>query len=609
MKETTEATNSHWAGGGVSRRSFIRVTAAGALAGAVGLPLLLDACGGTAAAPASSAAAPAGSAAPASSAAPSSAAASASASAAASSAPASAAASASGGAIKWNGVTLPTYAAFQGPKPDFPPSADGVVPAGYLNYPKGLTKTVSGPFGKGDDVSFFTYEINPPPTPVGNNAAWQAINKAMGVNLKFDNVALQDYNTKLNALIAGGSLPDMFSLNVLGVFIANELQFLEAECADLTPFVSGDAIKAYPNLANLPPLTWKNTVFNGKIYALPRVTVAVGGTLLTAQHLFDAAGVKMDFKSIDDFTAAMKAVTKQGTTWGLGGMQANTMNWMLGSFGAPNNWQVDSSGKFTKDWETDQYKAAVAYLRSLWDQHLVDPNTPSFIAQQGAAKFYSGEMATYPTDFFAFGIAWDRVLSNKKFHMSAITEFPASSSAKPVHFQSSGIVQVAVLKKAADDRIKEVLQVANYLAAPFGSDESKLLSYGIENTDYMINADGNPVLNKKGQQDVQYSPWGTIINGPFVLFDRLGSSAEVKADYPLEVAAHKLAIEDPSVGLYSPTDAAKRAILNQKVWDGVNGIIFGRNNISTLSQVVSDWKSGGGDQIRSEYEKGYAANK
>src|SRR6266851_637291 len=37
----------------------------------------------------------------------------------------------------------------------------------------------------------------------------------------------------------------------------------------------------------------------------------------------------------------------------------------LAMFGAPNNWGVDSSGKFTKDIETEQFKAALGYVRDL----------------------------------------------------------------------------------------------------------------------------------------------------------------------------------------------------------------------------------------------------
>src|SRR3979490_431769 len=81
---------------------------------------------------------------------------------------------------------LPTYVAFQGPKPDFPPSADGIVPAGYLTFPQNLVKSSGGPVGKStDEVSFLSYSINPSPAGVDQNPAWQRVNKDVGLSLKF----------------------------------------------------------------------------------------------------------------------------------------------------------------------------------------------------------------------------------------------------------------------------------------------------------------------------------------------------------------------------------------------------------------------------------------
>jgi len=76
-------------------------------------------------------------------------------------------------------------------------------------------------------------------------------------------------------------------MNVLGVLIPNEIDFFQSQCADLTSFVSGDAIKAFANLANLPQTAWRNCRFNGKFYGLPRVVNAVGSTLLIQQNLLD----------------------------------------------------------------------------------------------------------------------------------------------------------------------------------------------------------------------------------------------------------------------------------------------------------------------------------
>jgi putative aldouronate transport system substrate-binding protein len=71
--------------------------------------------------------------------------------------------------------------------------------------------------------------------------------------MKLPIIQLADYGTKLNTTIAGGQLPDLLSLGSgNGSAVANLPDFLNAMCMDLTPFLSGDAVKEYPNLANLP---------------------------------------------------------------------------------------------------------------------------------------------------------------------------------------------------------------------------------------------------------------------------------------------------------------------------------------------------------------------
>jgi putative aldouronate transport system substrate-binding protein len=69
-----------------------------------------------------------------------------------------------------------------------------------------------------------------------------------------------------------------------------------------------------------------------------------------------------------------------------------------------------------------------------------------------------------------------------------------------------------------------------------------------------------------------------------------------------ETESYAMALPNPVVGLYSKTDASQGTSLTQKVTDTVVGIAYGRESISALDQVVSDWRTNGGDQIRSEYE-------
>jgi putative aldouronate transport system substrate-binding protein len=510
----------------------------------------------------------------------------------------------SGAAGRAAKVQLPTYVPFQGPKPDFPPSADGIVPPGYLRFPQQLADTVPAPVGKGEDVTFMTYTINPPGPPLEQNAAWQQVNRELGVSLKWNTTALADWETKLSTVLASGELPDLFTINVLGRLIPNQVDFLKSVAADLTPYLAGDAVKTYPNLANYPPIAWRNAVFDNKLYAVPRLTNSVGPTLLVKQNVLDDLGVK-GFKNKDEFLAVLKDISKSGRMYGIGGVMATPtgLGWTGGLFRVPHQWREDN-GKLTKNWETPEYKEAVAFLRAQWDAGVVVPETPTWSGNQGAQQFYASKMAMYPTNFFAYGIAWGRLLRlDKDFRLNVVLPFGADGG-KAVHYQEAGINQLTVVKKASDDRVKLLLGVANYLSAPFGSQEHANLYYGVSSVTYTLDDRGNPVLNDRGVQEVQYSPWGTIISPPPYLFDAGGvvDPAFVSQAHPQEIAAHDMAVTDPTIGLYSNTSATKGAVLSQAMTDGTNNIIFGREPVSSFDQLVKDWRTNGGDQIRKELE-------
>jgi len=78
--------------------------------------------------------------------------------------------------------------------------------------------------------------------------------------------------------------------------------------------------------------------------------------------------------------------------------------------------------------------------------------------------------------------------------------------------------------------------------------------------------------------------------------------------YPAQKTLQKMGIQNPVVGLYSATYAAKGTVLNQKMGDGLNNIVYGRAAMSAYDQLVKDWRTGGGDQIRTEYEQALQAS-
>jgi putative aldouronate transport system substrate-binding protein len=242
-------------GAGVSRRLFIERASRGVALGAIGLPLLVEAC--TPTAPSSPAAPAAGT--------------------PAGGTPAPAAGKPAATAAKPSNASLvPTFVPFPNkPKADFPSQGDPYLD-GYVNYPMNPTKSMSAePPGTGSTVTSMTIGLFPPPTPFENNPAWQEINKQLNADFRINIVAPGDYVAKLATVMAGNDLPDLlffyYSSQTAITAVAGVPQFLEAQAADLTPYLAGDAVKDYPSLANFPTRAWTNSgsVFNGRIQMVP----------------------------------------------------------------------------------------------------------------------------------------------------------------------------------------------------------------------------------------------------------------------------------------------------------------------------------------------------
>ena len=71
----------------------------------------------------------------------------------------------------------------------------------------------------------------------------------------------------------------------------------------------------------------------------------------------------------------------------------------------------------------------------------------------------------------------------------------------------------------------------NWLAAPFGSAEDQLLTFGLKDVDYTLDDNGNPTLTPQGNNDANYVPWKYTTQHPFVFFSRdLPGYTKVMAD-------------------------------------------------------------------------------
>src|SRR6185436_20932261 len=125
--------------------------------------------------------------------------------------------------------------------------------------------------GTGSPVNVMVTAYFPSPTPFELNPTWQAINKALNADVKMAITPGADYRTKFATMMAGDDLPDIMHV-FFGYSVAPNLPaFFKSKCADLTPYLSGDAAKEYPYLAALPTPAWKNSVsvVDGQLFLIP----------------------------------------------------------------------------------------------------------------------------------------------------------------------------------------------------------------------------------------------------------------------------------------------------------------------------------------------------
>jgi putative aldouronate transport system substrate-binding protein len=488
-----------------------------------------------------------------------------------------------------------------------PATAQGVE-AGYNNFPANPPDSVKRAPMSGGTANGFCILYLPPPAPMSGNAAWQAVNKRLGGQLNVNYVSAADYLTKATTLMASDTLPDLLQVATF-TNIPNVSPFLQAKCVDLTSELAGAAIRDYPNLANIPTFSWKSCVYNGGIYGVPVPRPLMVNPLYVHQERFDELGVTQ-MKNADDLLRVFKELTRPSENqWAFCANKNSAFRYDVARMvhHVPNIWKVDGSGHFTRDLETPESKEAVSFWRRAVAAGVVLPGSEGFTTNQMKDAFKSGKAASCLDGWGnTFADYWDSMKAINPAFKLRLMVLPGASGGKQTFWYSSGIFSFTSIPQSSKSRVKELLGVLNFLASPFGTSENLLLNYGVDGVDFHRDSSGNPAATPRGTAEMTV-PWKYLAASPGVQYDAPSPDATRYA-YEGSKALIPLGISNPAVGLYSNTDSTRGPIILQTFTDGVSDIIAGRRPVSDYDGLVSAWRSSGGDQIRTEYQKAYDAS-
>ncbi|MFD7757176.1 hypothetical protein [Streptomyces sp. NPDC059757] len=505
-----------------------------------------------------------------------------------------------GGAKASAKLKLPTYVAAQTAPADLAGNAAG-LDATYLRYPKKLTKSVAKAPGDGSRITALTETFTTPAPAQGKNAYWQELNKRLGSQFDMTIVVEEGagYPGKFNAIIASGDIPDLvwFPPNQ-GLQHVPEL--LDAKFHDLTPHLSGDAVKKYPNLANLPTTAWKTAVINGKIRGVAVAYGSMGQVYVVNQDFWKPVG-GAEFTSAEDFLAKGKELLDaKRNKYVLEPAYVNHVGQFAQWFGAPAAWRLED-GQLTHLYETEEYLEAVAFAVKVRKAGLFwpDPNLSTTMEKvaQGSLGAYVQSFPSFLTDVKTYD-----------FPFGVIVPFAGKAGATPSYTLGYGSVgYTAISKKADTKRVEMLLRVLDYLAAPFGTEERLFLDNGIEGTHYTRTSNGDIKLTAKGNAEAVTTamPLAFLANTPEYIY-LPGKSELASKIHGWQEELLKLGKANPTSGHFSDTSTKKSASIGTAVSDTVLDVVAGRKPISAFQDQVKKWRSGGGDQMRAEYEASIA---
>ncbi|MBT2532737.1 extracellular solute-binding protein [Arthrobacter sp. ISL-48] len=484
---------------------------------------------------------------------------------------------------------VPSYIPLETVKPDIP-SVNGTAP-GFTSMPSSSVKSVQGVPGKGGSYTVMTpaWWAIPP----ADNSYHRAVNERLGATLNFQVSDGNTYGDKIQTVLASPkdvpdwivipswNLPPRFGQAVKGLF------------TDLSEYLAGDKIKKYPNLANIPTAAWKYSCFEGGLYGLPYPSGGVGNAFFYRKDLFDEMGLEQP-KSADEYIALAKELTDPAKNrWGSEEVWTGAQ-----LMHGVDNWKL-VDGKLQSRFETDEYRAALEWGAKLFASGAVHPDAVAGNIQKSGQRFESGAVLMTAGGVGGWHEALGRNLPiNPKFQMQPM-DFFAPDGGKPTLYRGSPAAIFSFIKKTDDpSKVEEMLALANFAAAPFGTEENMLIVNGVEGIHYTLDAQNAPQATAKGKDEVT-STYAFLVNSAPVNNEvQYPGYVKNKTDWEIRQAPY---VVDPLFYGLQIQEPSKFGSLGKPFDDLSKDILRGRKSMADLDAAIATWKKNGGDELREFY--------
>lgn len=512
-----------------------------------------------------------------------------------------------------SGVAIDNATGLELPNHTPPPEIEGAiisdvegVPPGYEKLPAELVRTVESPPGDGSVLTEFKISWDAPAPPLGENLFWQSYNETLNVDYQPQIAPAANYDERLATLLAGGDLPDIVQL----LDTAQSARAIrDGAFADLSDLLAGDAIDQWPNLATIREDQWRYVAYDGKIVGFPIDLPAYNNEFRYRRDWAEENGYPEPPTDAEEFKELFVSFSKMGVDgrYGLSDAPGSAMVAASAMFQVPIGWRLEN-GSLTYHEETEEFAAALQFMTELWKEGAFHPDALALGSNVGKT------LSMIPSG--TVGLSWIAAANwyTPGVYSAALEEEPEGWTAfVPPHHDGDGtglfgrstgvFARVGISAQAAEDeeRLGMLLDYCNYLRAPFGSEEHYFLRHGREG-DYFTRSGGEDPQPVEGTNFAAEANQLTYGLSP-VVFDFPGAADAVAMNEQYVNSSEM----DPCAGLFSDAATKAQPQLEELYESYIHQIIVGNRPMSDLESYLEQWRSRGGDDMRTEFEEALKA--
>ncbi len=309
----------------------------------------------------------------------------------------------------------------------------------------------------------------------------QYIRETLGIDINLIQGDVANFNQQLALYISSRDMPDI----VLCDYSVWMDYAKTGAWADISPYLNNE----YTDLMDYVGDDWSYMTLDNKIYGIPNeLQVPSSHVTYIRQDWLDNLGLEVP-ATLDEFTEVMRQFTfndpdgnGKNDTYGLSAAGYTYLSFLMGAFGASTerDYFLNDDGTITDNAISDEYRAALAYLRDIYSEGLIDPELFTCTYEQAMAKWGRNEMGLLSAWWSHGYNAYSRFDFGALQPEAVVQPIlpPVGEGGKSGNLYSAPFSQVVGISYlCSEEEIAAAVKYMNFQASDYGF---RVLQYGIE---------------------------------------------------------------------------------------------------------------------------------